>query len=884
MKAKNILIVGLCLLSLPHLGQTFEEYKKQQEEEFAAFKQKQQEFINQMQNEFDEYVKQRDQEFADFLAERWDSYQVEKGVTPPNIPKPVVEPKFDPENPFKDEVTTKQLKNPLLIIEDGKARPVVPPTIKKSVELNADLETVNISFYGNELSFKVDRALFIPPPEQINEAGISKYWLDFSESNFVHLLNQLENFRMIMNLNDWAYYLMAKIFASEVYPESDVGSELMLWSILTRSGYKARIGYSDNDLSILLPTYNTLYSMQYLESDGLNYYLMRDLMTNNIQTYGKDYPDAHNVVDFNLYRPLNFEGEINQKHFEFIYLQKEYTITLDYNKNIINFYKDYPQVNLDVYFNAAVSPAIKESLIRELTDQIVEMSDKQAVGLLLQFVQTAFNYEIDEKQFGKEKFLFAEETVFYPASDCEDRSVLFAYLVKELLKYKVIGLEYPGHVSTAVKINEISEGNKVVFDNEEYIIADATYENAPLGLSMPEYRDKVPDVILLDNFNYYRNKNLSYWTLVNQGGGYHGDNINDIAYDDDQNAYLTGFFVSTAKFGNYTLETGPEESKRGAFVVKYNTEKEVQWAKRINSSHNATGYSIAIDDQGDIYCAGSFKGEIDMGNDFTELSCKENMSDVYLAKFNSGGQLIWISKAGLDTYPQENYFTYNVKFNKDGTNRGTTLYSENEYNSNFGLVYNQSGLLDLTGSFMNSTGFGLKMISLKTADGEIMDVVKSLKLENDKLIEEDCDQTIAGVFAVINHVKLNGYKILGTEALVTLDKYNPAFKEEYPDIYKSIGKINFIFNDDGIVTVETENGKTVLIRELKLKDDAKMKVVPTEDGNVKIDIFNGVQVGKFFIWFNLNYVKMFKHNGNLLFDYDKDHSQITMNMKRHILR
>jgi len=57
------IILGFSQLS----AQTFEEFKKQRETEMDALKQKQTEFISEMQNEFDEYVKQKDQEFADYL-------------------------------------------------------------------------------------------------------------------------------------------------------------------------------------------------------------------------------------------------------------------------------------------------------------------------------------------------------------------------------------------------------------------------------------------------------------------------------------------------------------------------------------------------------------------------------------------------------------------------------------------------------------------------------------------------------------------------------------------------------------------------------------------------------------------------------------------------
>ena len=48
--------------------------------------------------------------------------------------------------------------------------------------------------------------------------------------------------------------------------------------------------------------------------------------------------------------------------------------------------------------------------------------------------------------------MFAEETLAAKASDCEDRAALFAYLARTVLDRTVVGLQWPNHVATAVKV------------------------------------------------------------------------------------------------------------------------------------------------------------------------------------------------------------------------------------------------------------------------------------------------------------------------------------------------------------------------------------------------------------------------------------------------
>ena len=70
---------------------------------------------------------------------------------------------------------------------------------------------------------------------------------------------------------------------------------------------------------------------------------------------------------------------------------------------------------------------------------------------------------------------------------------------------------------------------------------------------------------------------------------------------------------------------------------------------------------------------------------------------------------------------------------------------------------------------------------------------------------------------------------------------------------------------------------------MRIQDNSKIKIIFLENGNAQLDILTGVRVGKAIIWYNLNYVLMYKQNGNMLFDYASDHSQKLMNLRDDIL-
>lgn len=67
------------------------------------------------------------------------------------------------------------------------------------------------------------------------------------------------------------------------------------------------------------------------------------------------------------------------------------------------------------------------------------------------------------------------------------------------------------------------------------------------------------------------------------------------------------------------------------------------WAVKGGSSGSAAGYSVALDTQGNSYVTGSFVGSVTLGG--TNLLSR-GASDIFVAKYDSAGQLLWARQAG----------------------------------------------------------------------------------------------------------------------------------------------------------------------------------------------------------------------------------------------
>ena len=174
------------------------------------------------------------------------------------------------------------------------------------------------------------------------------------------------------------------------------------------------------------------------------------------------------------------------------------------NKNLLNFMEEYPQTydgkdnmtHWAYYANTPVSKEMQQQIYPQLKERLRNANELTAVNMLLNWVQTGFEYEFDEKVWGYERAFFAEETLFYPFSDCEDRAILFSHLVRDLVGLDVVLVFYPGHLAAAVCFNEDVKGDYLMLGKRKFTIADPCYKRARAGSTMPGMDNKMAKIIL----------------------------------------------------------------------------------------------------------------------------------------------------------------------------------------------------------------------------------------------------------------------------------------------------------------------------------------------------------------------------------------------------
>jgi hypothetical protein len=476
-------------------------------------------WMKQETQNYQEYRDKRDKEFTSFLKMHWKEMKTFQGVKRDPTPKPVdipvapprpeprpeplpLTPVPEPETPIKQpSVETPPVKPEPRVVKVPPIEPVPDkPVVKPMPAAPAPSgKTIGIKFFGQSLKFSYDPKLKVNLNSRIDEKAMSDYWSSVSRANFEPLLKQIEAQREPLQLNDWAYAMLVHEVASQIYPHQNNERAMLSWFIMTKAGYNARIAYDSRRVYLLLPSQQQLFAAPYFTFDNVRYYALgfdgKKQQLGRVFTYDGQYPGASKRLDMRLTHALNTLRTENNRVLKFSYNGKTYSVRVAYDKETVRFFETYPQMDIRLYFAADVNRATGNPILQQLKKIVEGHSEKDAVNILLRFVQTAFKYKTDEGQFGTENYLFPEETLYYPYSDCEDRSVFFAWLVRNLLGLEVVGLDYPGHIATAVKFRENVVGDAIRYNNQRYVIADPTYINARAGMTMPQYKNKSPGVI-----------------------------------------------------------------------------------------------------------------------------------------------------------------------------------------------------------------------------------------------------------------------------------------------------------------------------------------------------------------------------------------------------
>jgi hypothetical protein len=359
-----------------------------------------------------------------------------------------------------------------------------------SIKSIGNEDTLMLDFYGSNIEIAFDDVIDYKESVRADKKNIDLFHQNFSKIDLELLLSSLVDKKDQLGLNDWLYFKLVQNFADTYYKGSRKNNlkTLFIWYVMSKSGYKTQLYFAKSKIYLYLATDYKLYSCQYLTSNDEKYFLAYP-QTNKREIYFL-YEDSFNSnnkkIDFSLDKLPLFTNTVS-KNLKFKHKGQEYNYNVELNKGLIDAFNDFPQLDIDHYFNVKMSEQAYNSLLPTLKKDLKGKTTVDGIEFLLSFVRMSFDYKHDLSSFGIEKPLTPEETLFYKSSDCEDRSALFYYLVEEIYGLDMIVLNYyrNNHISVAVKIDGYKSKKILKHKSKKYFICEPTNidDNMKIGES-----------------------------------------------------------------------------------------------------------------------------------------------------------------------------------------------------------------------------------------------------------------------------------------------------------------------------------------------------------------------------------------------------------------
>lgn len=375
--------------------------------------------------------------------------------------------------------------------------PVTPPAVKPSAPtgelFTASSDKQMVNFCGQKVY--VDKSLKgVCSIGNMRENAIADAYEAMCKADYKALVDDCRKVKKELNLNDWGIFLFVRETSKTLCTDENA-AVVMQQFLLNELGYKSKMARraDRNQMLLFVAADCQVYGHPYFTKDGLNYYNLTSNESCQFYMCQEDSPKAKSKLNMQVnHAPALNAGMVNSVHKN---RSGSVAVSVDVPKSLMEFYGSMPQCDYSVYVNAEVNPSVASKVLSTLAPLVNGKGEAEAANLLINFVQTGFQYATDQEQFGYEKPFFVEELFYYPYCDCEDRSVLYSYLVRNLLKLDVVLLDYPNHIATAVCFNENVSGDFVTVGGKKYVVCDPTYIGASIGKAMPQFKNVAAKVL-----------------------------------------------------------------------------------------------------------------------------------------------------------------------------------------------------------------------------------------------------------------------------------------------------------------------------------------------------------------------------------------------------
>ncbi len=336
---------------------------------------------------------------------------------------------------------------------------------------------INFNFYGENITINYDKnivAVIDNIPRLKNDKNIALGKLYLEKIDHKSLLAQFIELKTRLSLSDWLYYELIYEFTNQSLKSVSTTKRIFFTGfLLYKSGFDVKFCYTKRRIDL------------YVLCDKFKYCLTTLIKTNHTYLIGNTlskktilskviFRENNKIFSLHLDSMPSFSNSKNNLPVEisFKHNEKSYTYSFFVNIAYIDYLQRQPVCDFKEKFNFNLSEIAYKSFLLPLKEELKGQDTLQAIRFLLSLVRTGFAYETATNQKYNIE-MSPEELLYYKISDCEDKSALLYYLVKEILNLPIIVLQYTNHITIAVAFNYKKSPQKPIIHNgKKYYVCE----------------------------------------------------------------------------------------------------------------------------------------------------------------------------------------------------------------------------------------------------------------------------------------------------------------------------------------------------------------------------------------------------------------------------
>lgn len=364
--------------------------------------------------------------------------------------------------------------------------------------LELDFNKFFFDFYGMN-AYIIDAPFDILPEfEGINDTGTHWKMLN-AQKGSIETARQLFGLASQLGLNGYLTFRLTEAFVRQRFPEATANGQMSaVHFLLSQMGYDVRPVMANDRLTVMMPfDQKVVYATVYLQGEnGRKYtvlypegYVRRKGEPLSLRSCAMPAEASGKTSD------LRLAGlRLPMKPKEFSISNHALTLHGIVNENLRQLLHRYPQMPNGDFASSWLDRELRDSLVAQVREQLGGMERRDAMNALLNLCHYGFDYKTDQEWHAFEKPYFLEENFLYEYNDCEDRAMFMSYLVWNAFGMPCQLIQYPGHESVAVAVDEEVRGRYYNTDGMRFYSTDPTYRGSRIGYVMPPYEETAPTV------------------------------------------------------------------------------------------------------------------------------------------------------------------------------------------------------------------------------------------------------------------------------------------------------------------------------------------------------------------------------------------------------